>query len=203
MDFTKEVWSAGLRVRKDFNQGLVPLMPLSVPGKIEYIIHYMVQRWQSHLRDIHTAIFNGDEKSLKFLNELLRDGGFSRWNPGGARDFKYQYKKLLYSILIPAAWRIQGYYPVLLDTAFPCNTPGIGVAQWMNSKDIGDQIICNSDRQYQLWGVKGQYGCDTEQPRYSIRTRCNIQLTRLPGLEDICEEIGSWGDLRIFSMVNR
>ena len=88
--------------------------------------------------------------------------------PPSAVDVQKSVTKFLASVIVPEVWRMQGYYPVLLDTAFPCDVTGIGIGQWSDKKNVGDAEVCMTNeggvsrgkpfdggRQYQLWAVKG------------------------------------------------
>jgi hypothetical protein len=141
--------------------------------------------------------------SLSILKKLLSNGKAMDHSPTAASVIARNTKKFLYSTIIPEAWRMQGFYPVLLDTAFPCDTPGIGVRQWTNKKKLDEQVICKNGIQYQLWAVKGKFGCKQQNNPCRLPEDCHTLLTDLPGLKDIRKTIKEFGDLNVFSMADR
>jgi hypothetical protein len=174
-----------------------------VPEKINYIFSQTATDWQNTMRDMNAVIFKGDENSFSILNSLITEGKALKRTPTDAADIAKSTKKFLYSTIIPEAWRMQGYYPVLLYTAFPCDTPGIGVRQWTNKKKLDEQIICKDGLQYQLWAVEGTFGCKRNNNPCRAPEDCQNLLTDLPGLKDIREKIKEFGYLDVFSMADR
>jgi hypothetical protein len=96
---------------------------------------------------------------------------------------------------------MQGFYPVLLDTAFPCKTPGIGIRQWTGTKNLGSQVVCYNDIQYQLWAVKGDDPC-TQADAISGGD-CRRYLIDIPGLKEIEKPVRNWGGLEKLSLTTR
>lgn len=202
-DYTRDAISAGWQIGKDFNKNFAAKKLTKVPEKIDYIFSHTVTDWQESMRDINEVIFKGDENSFTILKNLLSDGKSLDHIPTNAADITKSTKKFLYSTIIPEAWRMQGFYPVLLYTAFPCDTPGIGVRQWTNKNKLDEQIICKDGLQYQLWAVEGKFGCKESNNPCRPPTDCHTLLSDLPGLKDIRKKVREWGELDVFSMADR
>lgn len=99
---------------------------------------------------------------------------------------------------------MQDYFPVLLDTGgHDCKTPGIGYKQWTDNSRPGS-VYCIEQKQYQLWAVKGGYGCKgTTVGGRSFNADCQTELVELPGYKDIETAVPSFGNLNITGMIER
>jgi hypothetical protein len=198
-DYTRDAIGAGWQIGKDFNKNLQAKGITDVKLKIDRIFQDIVDGWKQSLTDINSAVFSGDEKSLSILNNLLKDGNSLDREPGKKIDFEKNAKRFIYSQLVPEVWRMQGFFPVFLYTAFPCATPGIGIRQWHNKKKLDEQIFCWGDLQYQLWAVKGKYGCK-DQVNPCRMPECNNEVADLPGLKAFRTKVTDFGDINMFDL---
>jgi hypothetical protein len=169
--------------------------------KIRHIFSETVKEWKRSLEAINRAVFSGDETSISILTKLVQDGRSLNRDPGDKSTFGESANKFLYSALIPATWRMQGYYPVLLDMAFPCKTPGIGIRQWTGTKKLDNQIVCYNDIQFQMFAIKGNDPC--AQADAISGGDCKRYLIDLPGLKEIQVKNDLWGGLDQLSLTTR
>jgi hypothetical protein len=217
-DFTNIIVNNGMTAARDSAKSLTAANTKDILGKIDNLFEDTVAEWQTSLTTMNNVIFSGDEQSIQVLTNLIHNGNSLNRTAANSLQVQNQATKFLVSIMIPEVWRMQGYYPVLLDTAFPCGVTGIGIRQWTDKKNVGEAEVCmvneggigrddkpfTGGRQYQLWGVKGSWGdqCTRVNNPCGIRS-CNHFLTQLPGLKDIREPIKEWSGLSIFDMISK
>jgi hypothetical protein len=202
-DVVGKGFAAGFQKAKDLNKDMAAKELTDVKEKIDYIFSATVSIWKESLTVTNNAIFNGNGESLDMLNKLLQNGISADGSPGQALHFQKSTTKFLFSTILPDIWRMQGYHPVLLDSGWDCNTKGIGVRQWTKRKDVMDLMICSDDRQYQLWGLKGDMTCQvSNNPCFTTKV-CENYLTELPGLGYIKEERDEFGGMSVYTMTAR
>jgi hypothetical protein len=178
-----------------------------------------VKDWKASLTDMNSAAFSGDEFSINFLQKMIGDGNSLDREPASVLDIETYATKFLASILVPEVWRMQGYYPVLLDTAFPCDTEGIGWGQWTDRKKVGNTKMCwegeggidrdaksfDSFRQYQLWTVKDPWinsACNGPCTTCGV-CNCKHYMTEPPGLGKLLEPVVAWGKISIYDIITK
>lgn len=201
-DYTRDTLSTGFDVAKSFNKDFASKRLPTLESKIDHIFSETTGLWKESITAVNRAIFKGDARSQEILGKLMRDGNSVDRSAGDKGNYEQSIKKFIYSAMTPDVWRMQDLYPVLLDTAWDCNTPGIGVRQWTDRKNVDDNIICRDGQQFQLWAVKGSYGCKSSGP-CGIPRNCNNMLQDLPGAKDIRKPIKDWGEMSLFTMANR
>jgi hypothetical protein len=114
-------------------------------------------------------------------------------------------ERFLYARLIVETWRMQGYYPVLLDTEKDCNDMGVGTNIWTMPRDLnGGARICRGDRQFHLLSVRGKAtgSCDRGVP-LGMNPAPNCPVRRMevpPGLNDMSHNVAEFGGISIFDM---
>jgi hypothetical protein len=219
-DYTNILINFGLTTAKDQNKDLASKTLTDIGDKIQYLFYDIVTEWKATISAMNEVFFRGDEKSIAILNRLMRDGRSLQRKSINAFTVEKYVSKFLFSILIPETWRLQGYYPVLLDTAWPCDTKGIGVGQWTNKKNVGNALICREDeksndrsgkeydgRQYHLLAVKGvdSYQCGAARDALGPHEgrSCAKTLEELPGLAALQNKVKQWGELDIHSLVQK
>ncbi|KAF2416034.1 glycoside hydrolase [Tothia fuscella] len=171
--------------------------------------------WKASINSLNKLVFSGDEKGIEILTKLMSNGNSVSRSAADAIVIEKQALKFIVSVMIPELWRMQGLFPVLLDTGFPCGVEGIGVGQWTNKKNVGDAQICMTNeggigrdgqsfsggRQYQLWAVQGPF-CKTGGSVGCNIKDCNTHyLESLPRLGKIRKPNSDWNGLTIFDMV--
>lgn len=189
--------------------------------KINYAYSNTVKEWQNALDNVNTALFSGDDTSISAITNLIQQGNMLDLQPLNASIIQSHAEKFLFSILVPAAWRMQGFYPVLIDTAFPCKTMGIGVGQWTKKKNVGAALICRGSekstnahsnvpidgRQYQLFAVKDKYYNDRCPPpalrRACALYDCDHYLAELPGIGDILNPEPDLGGISLSQLTDK
>jgi hypothetical protein len=202
-DIVGKGFEMGFKKAKDLNKDMREKELTDIKEKIDYIFSQTVNIWKQSLTDTNNAIFNGNPESLDMLTKLLENGNSANGKPGQALDFQESATKFLFSTILPDVWRMQGYHPVLLDTAWDCSTKGIGVRQWTKRKDVMDLVVCVNDRQYQLWGLKGDMTCQVANNPCFLTKVCENYLTELPGLQYLREGRDEFGGMSMFTMAGR
>jgi hypothetical protein len=217
-DYANIAISTGMASAKEKEKSLADKNAKDINDKVLYLWETTIEAWKESLTEQNTQLFSGSEESIARLTALIKDGRSYARDPLNRQDVQKQATKFIASIMVPDVWRLQGYYPVLIDAGFKCGTKGIGIRQWTNKKDIGDAEFCFNEggseygkpyagpRQYQLWGVKGEYQCTCEPARACSLgggdQKCSM-LSDLPGLKSIKKPIGDWAGANIIDMVNR
>jgi hypothetical protein len=151
------------------------------------------------------------DSSIDILTSLLKDGNSMERKPLSAGVMQKGTEKLLYSLLILASWRLQGYSPVLLDTGEDCKKMGVGTGKndWTDPGSLnGLARVCREGRQYHMLASQYAYGCTTTVnagPGTPASVNCNKKLTVPPGMKAIRtdQELSDWGGLNLFSMLTR
>jgi hypothetical protein len=203
-DYTGASSAFAVGAAKDFNKNLAASELTNLTEKIQGILSTTAKSWKESLTLINEATFSGEESSLRMLDKLLQNGNSVRRQPGRAIDYETSSTKFLFSAILPDTWRMQSYYPVLLDTAWDCKTQGIGVRQWTKRKNVLDLAVCLNDRQYQMWAVKGDYRCKPPSNQCGVADiPCENYLTELPGLSYLQQEQETFGNMSMISLANR
>jgi hypothetical protein len=217
-DYTNVIVNNGMYVARDQTKSLLAGKAKDIPEKIDWLFQDIVEKWQESLTAMNRAVFSGDEQGIGVLTNLIHNGNSLSRQAAVADVVQGHATKFLVSMMVPEVWRMQGYYPVLLDTAFPCGVTGIGIRQWTNQKNVGEAEVCMLDegginrdgkpfsggRQYQLWAVKGGWNDNCLQNSNPRQIHpCNHYMTQLPGLKDIRDPVGEWNKLSIFDMINK
>jgi hypothetical protein len=218
-DFYNLITTYGFNEAKKKGKSLAESSAKSIPQKIDSLFHNIVMDWKESLTAMNHEVFSGTDASLQTLTKLIQNGNSLNRKPVNSVLVQKGATKFLVSILIPEVWRLQGYYPVMLDAGFPCTVSGIGIGQWTDRKNVGPAGICAMDeggeykdgrtwtggRQYQLWAVKGEWdGKCKHQSNYEKACGvkgCDNYLTDLPGLKEMREPNNDWYGLDIFNLI--
>lgn len=199
----------GLNFAKDANKAVQAKNDLRLPEMIRAVFSETVNAWINATVEMNRAIFNGDDRSLRMVGNLLKDGNSLEREALNVNMVKPPAERLLYSLLILDTWRMQGYSPVLLYTAHDCNKMGVGTSTWTTAKDLqGLARVCYKGLQYHMLAVRGSYGCSTHaQPGAGTPASvdCNKVMSVPPGLKDIRVDrpLEEWGGLNLYTMINR
>lgn len=111
-------------------------------AKVDKIYTDIITEWKKTLTGMTASLFSGDDASISMLTRMMQNGNMLKRTPQSSDDVQGNATKFLYSILIMEVYRMQGFYPVLLDAAWICEQKGIGIRQWTDKKDVGDAHIC-------------------------------------------------------------
>jgi hypothetical protein len=135
-DFYNLITNYGLNEAKKKAQSLAESSAKSIPQKIDSLFHNVAMDWKESLTTMNHEVFSGSDAGLKTLTKLIQNGNSIDRKPVDAVEVQKGAIKFLVSILIPEVWRLQGFYPVLLDAGFPCGVAGIGIGQWTDRKKL-------------------------------------------------------------------
>jgi hypothetical protein len=194
---------------KDAFKDLSAKKDLDIKEQVMAAFGTTVRAWIYITEKVTAEIFSGNDRSLRLLSEMLKDGNSLKRKPLPVSAVRQPAEKLLYSTLILATWRMQGFWPVLVDTNKACSDMGAGTKDWTNPKDLLHLArICIGDRQYHMLAVSGSYGCSSwaaTGPGTPGTQHCNFKLQVPPGLKDIRKDttIPEWGKLNIYTMIDR
>lgn len=217
-DYANIAISTGMAAAKAKETSLAEKNAKDINEKILYLWEKTVEAWKESLTQQNRQLFSGSEESISKLTALIKDGRSYARDPLDRQEVQRQATKFIASIMVPDVWRLQGFYPVIIDAGFKCGTKGIGIRQWTDKKDIRDAEFCFNEggseygkpytgpRQYQLWGVKGEYTCSCEPARACSLgggTRKCSMLSDLPGLKSIKKPVDDWAGANIIDMVNK
>lgn len=215
-DYTNLIVNNGMNAVRTKMVSLTAENEKDINKKIEYLFEGVVNDWQKSLTAMNNFVFSGEESGIEILTKLIHRGNSNNRTIANSLEIQEEATKFLVSVMVPEVWRLQGYHPVLLDTTFPCDVSGIGVRQWTDKKNVGEALICrkkeggigrddrpfSGGRQYQLWGVKDEWGASCQSRNCRIGD-CNHFMESLPGLKKIREEIKEWNGLSIFDMLDK
>jgi hypothetical protein len=218
-DYSNIAIASGYASAKAKEVSLASKNAKDINEKINYLWDDTIEAWKESLTMQNDKIFSGTEESIATLDALIRDGRSYARDPLPRVQVQKQATKFIASIMVPDVWRLQGFYPVLLDAGFRCGTKGIGIDQWTRQKNIGDAEFCFNEggseygkpysgpRQYQLWGVKGDYQCACSPAGRTCslgggEMKCSM-LSNLPGLKSIKKPVEDWAGANIVDMVTK
>ncbi|KAF2664250.1 hypothetical protein BT63DRAFT_418375 [Microthyrium microscopicum] len=204
-DFYNLSFNFGMGKWKDKTKSLSETSAKTIPDKIRILYGNIIEGWKESLVRMNQELFEGNEESIRTLTNLVRNGNSMYAMPANATAVQKSAIKFIVTALIPEVWRLQDFYPVMVDTLWPCNVPGIGIGQWHSMKHVGAANLCFTDeygqlqngttfrgRQYHLFGVKGEWDA-----KY-----CGNKLSELPGLGKLWPQNRDWDGLSGLDIVS-
>ncbi|KAL5340419.1 hypothetical protein BJX70DRAFT_360948 [Aspergillus crustosus] len=197
-DFTNDMTYQGITLAKD----LVNDNPLSIQNALSEQLSALVISWRQTNRDYAKQLFNGSSSSVDRLGKIIANGKMvGPDSPPDVEDVVTAFKKSLYALLVPQAWRIseQKLNPFVIDTGLSCkDAPKDTDHELRLDEDtLKEKLICDkkADRAYYLVGAvdpekncwhgsnTGGYGCE--------------HFADLPGADkltgDLDKSDGYWG----------
>jgi hypothetical protein len=167
----------------------------------------LVTSWKESLERINAHMFSGSTESIESLTNLIQDGASMARKPIDQSVVQKSAERFLYARLIVEAWRMQGYYPVLLDTEKDCKDMGVGTNIWTTPRDLnGVARICREDgRQFHLLSVtqNAAGSCNIAGP-LGMNPASNCPYRKLevpPGLKDMRQKVTVFGGVSILDMI--
>lgn len=128
-------------------------------------------------------MFNGNEKSIRFLGDMIDNGKLTRLGPVSLFEGEQQTVRTLYSYFIPYVWGLRRYSPVLINAGWKCTDVGKGDYQPYLPKDYAKTSVCIDGNQYYLTAPDSIMKDCTWNNRIEKCTR--FPLLPLPGADDL------------------
>ncbi|KAL4867215.1 hypothetical protein BDV12DRAFT_198425 [Aspergillus spectabilis] len=181
--------------------------PLDTQNLLEEQLGWMVSTWKEANRQYAEQLFNGSNTSIERLGNIIADGKvIGPDSPPPASIVEQEFKKALYALLIPLAWRVseQKLNPFIIDAGLSCEDApkDTDLELRLDEDTLKNKFICDkkADRAYYLVGAvdpdnncyhggnTGGYGCKHFQD--------------LPGA-DLLTGKTSDGDMNWWALVSR
>ncbi|KAF2667536.1 glycoside hydrolase [Microthyrium microscopicum] len=124
---------------------------------MDKVLGSLTDEWKTMVESISQATFSGDAASIQYLTGLIKLG---QMLPQGRKQPKMDaegvVKKTMYTVFIPAAWRIREVTPVILDTTKSCDAIGTGNYRSLLPSVAESGKICVDNKLYYLVSPDGE-----------------------------------------------
>ncbi|KAG4441995.1 hypothetical protein IFR05_002521 [Cadophora sp. M221] len=142
--------------------------------------------WKVLVAQTQAWMFNGSDHSIEYLKSIINQGKMIRTEAESALSIESRVVRALYAYLIPYAWSLRGYNPVLIQAGGDCSKVGLGDYSIILPKDKENSSICigNVGRLYLLHpvGVARQCRDSTNRGSWSCE---NYTMKPLPGFSKL------------------
>lgn len=116
-------------------------------------------------------VFRGDDKSVKYLGDMLANGKFNNKNTTVEMpELQAQLTKVFLAILIPEAWRVgAGLAPAfIMDSGYDCNAVGPLDNDYIAPSTALEMGYCYKGRRYYILAPNGDAtSCGSHSPPVS------------------------------------
>lgn len=149
------------------------------------LIETVTRQWKSTISDVLKMTFAGDGTSISLLGSLMSDGNLVM-DPHTEDEFDYENaaERVIWSILIPHTWAMNGDYPFIATTGDGCDAVGPLDYKYILPEDGEKAKVCANGQLYYLLDAKGD-GQNCIQ-YYNNNEDCNQNYFQsLPGIDDL------------------